>query len=247
MKELIEYAKNSKNMLVALEKELLELPDGYLQRNKNNYKHRIGKTDKGITNDIELIKKLCRKRLVEELLKQLKHNLRVFAKDGSNFCQKIPAEIIDNLPANYQGLPFEYFFHPAVPKWLNQKVIKNSYPMESGWLYSNNGIPLRSKSEVFIANMLEKYNLPYHYDVAMRVGKKTMYPDFIIMNPYTAKTIIWEHFGALHDAKYEKKMDEKMNDYLIANYQPQKTIIYTFEADVKNPKRLEEIIKTIIL
>lgn len=230
-----------------MEKELQESPAGQLHTNGTSYKQRIKKKDVGIAHNEALIQKLCRKKFVTARIKQLKHNISILSTSLDDFDFTTPQELIENFPVAYQGLPKAYFYHPSIKPWMEKSFQSNTYPIESGYSYSNNGIPLRSKSETFIANMLEKYGLPYQYDVAIKLGDKKIYPDFLIKNPYNGNTMIWEHFGALHDAEYEKKMDEKMAHYLDSSLIPQETIIYTFESDVKRPERLQYLIEKFML
>lgn len=99
-----------------------------------------------------------------------------------------------------------------------------------------------------IANLLEEYNIPYHYEIALQLGTQTKYPDFVIKNPYTGKTIIWEHFGALDQPVYEKNMNDKMQLYQKHGYKAFENLIYTFEFDMMNNQcRLKDLIEQIIL
>ena len=247
MKTIVHSINFYKKELNEMVKELQTMPEGHLQKSGTSYKQRIGNKDIGISKNKPLIQRMCRKRFLIVRIKQSKHNISTLSGDFGEFDFATPQEIIKNLPTTYQDFPKNYFYHPSIESWIEQPVHVNSYPMESGWSYSNNGIPLRSKSETFIANMLEKYDLPYHYDIATKLGNKTIYPDFLVKNPYTGKATIWEHFGALHDSEYEKKMDKKMAHYLDSGLIPLETMIYTFESDAKRPERLKYLIEKIIL
>ncbi|MCL2559249.1 MAG: hypothetical protein FWE07_02070 [Turicibacter sp.] len=249
MKKMIKHINHYKKELSRFVKELETSPEGCLIKSGTSYRHRIKGKDIGITKNELLIIQLCRKKFLIERIKQLKYNIAVILADNlENFDFRTPQELIQSFPSAYQGLPKEYFYHPSVIPWLQQERVKNTYPMDSSdWSYSNNGTPLRSKSETFIANLLEQYDLPYHYDVATKIGTKPMYPDFLIINPYTGIVTPWEHFGALHKDGYEKKMNEKMAIYLEAGFIPLETIIYTFEADAKNPARLKYLIEKLLL
>ena len=65
-----------------------------------------------------------------------------------------------------------------------------------------------------------------------------MYPDFIIRNPFTNETIIWEHFGALHMKEYENAMTNKISNYKAQKFIIDENLICTFEHDVQNIKQL---------
>ena len=66
------------------------------------------------------------------------------------------------------------------------------------------------------------------------------------MNPFTGNTIIWEHFGALHKKDYEVSMNKKMDHYRRHGYMSFKTIIYTFEFNLRDNRFLQELIDHVI-
>ena len=243
MIKLADYEKE----LASVNKELELLPEGRLSK-KGSFYYQVTKEKKtGITKNKKIIRELCRKRYLQTRKKLLNNNILATSTALKKIENTASGEIIDSFPSTYKQLSRDYFYHPSMEKWLQEDYDKNLYRMEDLKFSSNNGIKLRSKSEVFIANQLESYHLPYRYDTAIKLGSKTIYTDFIIKNPYTGKIILWEHFGALHLADYERQMNDKMDLYLKAGYIPFETIIYTFESDSKNPKRLKYLIETVIL
>jgi hypothetical protein len=208
--------------------ELEQLPEGRLVKKREFYYHVIGKKEIGITNNTELIRQLARKKFLLEQKKDI---------------SKTPKDIIKSLPNSYQNLPQSFFYHTDFHKWNNQPEVKNSYPMATTY-HSKNGTIVRSKSELIIANALEEYELPYRYDNLLQLVEQKMYPDFIIKNPFTNKTIIWEHFGALNQPDYEQRMTTKMKIYLEQGFVPFHNLIYTSEFDLN---RINDIIEKIIL
>lgn len=211
-----------------IEQEIKHLPAGYLVKKRKYFYQIIGVKEKGITNNINLIKQLARKRFLIEQKKDI---------------TKTPEDVINNLPSTYQNLPYSFFYHIMVHQWLKQLEIKNTYPFSEVY-YSNNKTKLRSKSELIIANALEELKIPYRYENRLILNNKKVYPDFIVKNPFTNKTIIWEHFGALDKPGYERSMNEKMKAYLEHGFTPFDNLIYTFESDLN---RIKDIINKIIL
>lgn len=236
-----------KKEIEAIDKEVDTLPIGRLVKKGNYYYHVIKGKEVAITKNTNIISKLCRKRYILARKQQLAHNTSILSDDPSQFDDTSPKELIQSFPSTYQDFPYTYFFHPSIEKWLSISHQKNSYPAEEGHYFSNNDILFRSKFEVFIANQLEEYGLPYFYDIALKLGSKKVYPDFIIKKPFNGKTIIWEHFGALHQSEYEQAMNHKMTFYMNHGYIPLETIIYTFESDIKQRNRLKYLIENIIL
>ena len=248
MKNIIIQLNQYKDQLEAVDQELQTLPEGYLLKRGKFYWHKIDKKELGITNDTELIRTLCRKRYLQARHKQLAKSIAAVSKSLDRVAKPTFDETVNSFSSAYQGLPETYFQrHSSVDVWLSDHYQKNPYPPDE-WPYaSKNGTPLRSKSEVLIANHLEDYGIPYRYDAALTLGGQTKYPDFTIKNPFTGKLIIWEHFGALHQPKYEEIMAEKMGLYLKHGYVPFETLIYTFEFDVRGDRRLKDLIEQVIL
>lgn len=73
------------------------------------------------------------------------------------------------------------------------------------------GEMVRSKSEVIVANILDKMNIEYLYEEPLNVSGKTYIPDFTLR--YQGKTAYLEHLGMLSDKSYKKRWDEKRANY----------------------------------
>jgi len=232
--------------LRVIEKELRSLPDGRLKIRKKYFSHVIGDNEISITKNVSLIRRLCRKKFLLEKKRRLRHNLNPKCL-VVNLVEVNPKAVIAALPNAYQGLPSNFFYQTDVHKWRSMLPKKNPHQSEQLNYTSPNGILLRSKSEFTIASLLEAYDIPYHYEASVKLGGKTIYPDFVIKSPFTGKLIIWEHFGALHQEGYIEKMNEKMKGYMNHGYIPFDSLIYTFEFDVMVEDRLKDIIKKIIL
>jgi len=230
--------------LEALKIELKTLPEGHLNRRRKFYYHTIRGKSVGITKNKKLIRLLCRKKYILARIKQLENNL---SNPVANFDDTLPQDLIQSFSKTYQEVPISYFYHPSMDTWLSKNPEPNSYPIKGGFRTSYNKVLVRSKSEQIIASLLEEYGIPYRYDTKLMLGGKSKYPDFIIKNPFTGKEILWEHFDALHQPKYEESMHEKMNLYSQQGYIPNDTIIFTFEIDITTEHRLINLIENVIL
>ena len=243
MTKLEDYYKESEE----INNELQALPDGRLVRKGIYFSLVNDEKSIGISKDEVLIRKLCRKKFISARKRKLKNNISAISTCLNKLDDLTPAEVIRSLPPTYQGMPISYFFHPSVEEFLAEPYQENpSFP--EGKTYSTtNGVIVRSLSEVSIANQLEAYEIPYRYEDALFLGKEKKYPDFKIINPFTGKVILWEHFGGLHLDGYAEKMKNKMALYMKHGYIPFETIIYTFDADVKSTPRLQYLIENVIL
>ena len=245
MKRYKSQIKEYHKELKVIEEELLDLPAGRLKIRKKYFAHAINDKEISITRNISLIRQLCRKKFLLEKQDRINHNLDPKCL-VANLKDMRPEATIAALPKSYQDLPLSYFYHSSIEAWRETLFKKNPYKQEHLNYTSSNGIALRSKSELIIANLLEEHDIPYHYDVEITLGNKTIYPDFVIKNPFTSKIIIWEHFGALHKEGYEERMTNKMKLYLKHSYVPFETLIYTFEFDVMDDHRLENFVQQMI-
>ena len=77
------------------------------------------------------------------------------------------------------------------------------------------GDVVRSKSEVIIANILyqNREHILYKYERPLEIvengRKKTIYPDFTIINKNTGKITYWEHAGRMDDPYYANDFVKK--------------------------------------
>lgn len=93
------------------------------------------------------------------------------------------------------------------------------------------GVKVRSKSELIIANMLEKAGVNYRYEYPVTLkGLGTVRPDFLCLNERTGKEYIWEHFGMMDNIAYANKNINKIQTYEQNGFLAGKNIIMTFEA-----------------
>ena len=248
MKKIIVKLKDYKDELEKIDAELLTLPDGGLSKRGKFYCHVTNQQQVGITKNEKLQRNLCRKKYLLFRKRELSKNIANLEHSLVKIHKVKDREAISSFTGAYCEMPDDYYYHPSMKKWLEESSKENLYRKEDLKCYSNNGVPLRSKSEVLIVNQFEHYNLFYWYEAKIKLKNGiTIYPDFAIINPYTGKIILWEHFGGLHFDGYAEKMNKKMAEYLKLGYIPFETIIYTFESDALNPERLRYLIENIIL
>ena len=97
-------------------------------------------------------------------------------------------------------------------------------------LYTAKGERVRSKSEVMIADLLNKETIPYRYEYPLYLkGFDLVYPDFTVLNVKKRKEIYWEHFGMMDDSEYVEKAMKKITVYAQNGIFPGINLIVTFE------------------
>ena len=87
---------------------------------------------------------------------------------------------------------------------------------------------MRSKSEVIIADLLDKYNVPYLYEYPVElVDIGTVHTDFRTLNVRKRKVILWEHYGMMDDYDYRDDKMVEIEKYNMSGYFTGETFIYT--------------------
>jgi len=236
----------AKQKLAEIDEELKNAPSGRLVRKDERYYHSVNRVEAGITTNTDFITRLARKKYLLVLKKALENNMKISTLKSQTVVNCEPNQRINELSPTFQGLPRNYFWHSTVVPWQNSGYKQSTYRLDKKIYETNQGVLVRSKSELIIANLFESLDIPYRYEPETIIKGKKLYPDFVIKKPFTGEEIIWEHFGALHAEDYEERMNQKMQIYLNHGLQPFDTLIYTFEFDITKT-RLEKLIKELIL
>lgn len=234
-----------KNLLTLLKSELQTLPEGSMRVNRGQYYYQVIKSKEiNITKNKKLIAQYCRKRLVIFLINHLEKCYCATEHARPKLSIK---DIIKSLPASYQGFPQHYFFHSQYSDWLKLKSTPTDFFIESLKYPIAESTFVRSKSELIITNPLKDQKIPFIYEMPLKFDGHVIYPDFLIICPYTGALIPWEHFGLLNDPDYEKKMRSKMVVFHQLGFKLFENLIFTFESDITELGRIQEIIEDIIL
>lgn len=99
-------------------------------------------------------------------------------------------------------------FAPPSPVLIRDRFFEEKLIHRSG-----RGEPMRSKSEVIIADALAAAKVPYEYETPLILGGERRSPDFTIEDPDTGRTYYWEHCGMLTDAGYARRWQAKQQWY----------------------------------
>ena len=74
---------------------------------------------------------------------------------------------------------------------------------------TDSGDYVRSKSELILANLFTKFNIPYFYELPLQLDRTLIYPDFTLLSVKKRKTYYWEHEGMLSDTAYGSQVVKK--------------------------------------
>lgn len=111
--------------------------------------------------------------------------------------------------------------------------------------YTSNGLRVRSKSEVIIADTLTHMGVPFKYECPCKIrGLGKIHPDFTCLNLRSRKTILWEHLGMMDSPDYSSRAAKRINSYNAAGYNFGANLVATFETAEK-PLSAKTVVQTI--
>lgn len=188
------------------------------------------------------------KEYLSQTLKDLSNEQAAYAmylkqhEQGSNHAQKF-------LESNslFSEIISEYYLPTSeeIKQWISEPYDSNPKYPEQLIHKTYNGDFVRSKSESFIHIALTENHIPFRYEAALQLGKKTIYPDFTIRHPVTGVLYYWEHFGMIDNPEYLEKMLAKLRLYISNNIIPSANLIVTFETGERplDPEYVNHIIE----
>lgn len=165
--------------------------------------------------DEALAKKLCQKEYDTLLLKAIDTELDQLDQLAKLETDPLPEKAFSSLPERKQILvsPRCSSFDIYADAWLKQPYEQKSFDIADSRLVTNNGVQMRSKSELLIASRLEYYHIPYKYEKTLYLSGITFHPDFTILNPRTYEECYWEHMGMMDDPSYATNALHRLDIY----------------------------------
>ena len=113
--------------------------------------------------------------------------------------------------------------------WSSSEYEQNPANPEKIIVPTITGQMVRSKSEAMITHCLYMNKIPFRYEAALKLGHKTIFPDFTIRHPQTGKYYYWEHFGLMEDPSYCQHVGQKICLYSSHGITPSIDLITTYE------------------
>lgn len=104
---------------------------------------------------------------------------------------------------------------------------------------------VRSKSELNIANELNKHGIPYKYECPLVLqGGRVIYPDFTVLNVKRRKVFYWEHRGMMDEREYARHAVQRVKLLVKEGVVAGDNLIITEETST-NPLGTDEITEII--
>lgn len=240
--------------IIALEDCLAQSPEGTLYYSISHGRSQWQCYVNGVKrflpmSDLASIRGLAQKKYVELVLESLRKQsatleclLQEYHPDACN-------EIYASMRPEFQNVVESLFpsGEELAAAWKSVRYRGKS--LEGANLMSLDGVKVRSKSELMIANALAASGVPYRYEFPHkmnwrcndgRVRLVKVHPDFTCLNLRTRREFIWEHFGMMDDSKYADETLEKFEDYERNGFVFGENFVYTMESKA-HPLDLKKI------
>lgn len=251
---------------------LIKIAEQKLTKNKNRIRvTRHGKslqyyfiTQKGDTNGKYIPKekhKIAQEILYVEYCKKLhtllKEKIKILTCFEKEFCS-IHKQIEQAYTAISETrrnlfLPLIKSSEQYQKEWQEIKFTPKNFSIETPEIYTSQGLRVRSKSEVIIAETLYKNKIPFRYEYPVEIKQSdgsstTWHPDFYCLNSRTKKEIIFEHFGIMDNPIYAEKTVKKICTYISNKIYPGEKFIFTMETTTQplNAIQVEFLIKNFL-
>lgn len=201
-----------------LEKRIAKYPTGKIHIIKSRRGHaqfylRTNPKDKsGVyiqKQKTEIIQKYLQKRYDEEIYNALEGERKALEKmlmKNGEIMHKIQSSYSSNTDEIKAYInPIDVSDEDYIKEWLGQKYERKPISENQVMWQTNRGEQVRSKSELTIANSLDKNGIPYKYECPFVLSNgKTIYPDFTLLNINNRKELYWEHRGMMDDVEYAR-------------------------------------------
>ena len=241
----------------ALEKRLKSYPEGKIRvvkkGKKVQYYLRTDPKDRSgvyISKQSERkIESYLQKKYDESAIKQVNFEIKNLEHVLRN--SKLKIENLQNLYSDYPQeikkyiKPLDISDEEYAREWFSIPYKHKAIPEEIPVYLTDNGEQVRSKSELNIANMLFKMQVPYKYECPLILfGGRIIHPDFTLLDTHMRREIYWEHRGMMDDRSYLRDTVQRIKTYRKEGIQLGDNLIITEETSTL-PLGTDEILSVI--
>lgn len=241
------------SLITLSRRRLIRAPLGSLKSiNKGNFfqyyqRNNQEKTEKYIRkSNFKLIAALAQKKYDTKFISAAEAEVRQLNHFLDSYCDKIPY-IYSSFNKELKGVikPSDMNDDDYIEYWMSLPYTPKKISDDSPIFITDKGEQVRSKSEIMIANTLNKMGIPYKYECPIVLADGSVrYPDFTILIVESRKEMFYEHFGMMDDVNYQNNCFKKIRDYEASGYYPGIHYFMTFESSL-NPLSSLQISKTL--
>lgn len=247
--------RQQRNKLKDSGRILERAPEGFLKMRERKdeavfyrkHKTESGYLEENLSKNPQMVRKLLDKRIMQEVNRRAEKNIILLEDLQSGYQSIAQRDILHELSPAYQRA-FSRFTEKELSDWANADYPKCEYEPQHLVHETLNGVLVRSKSEVIIANTMTYYHIPFHYEERLEFAGqpgKYFYPDFHIKLP-SGEFKIWEHLGLLSKISYCENTANKLYTYQMNGFVIGKDLILT-QDDNKgscNSAWIDEVVRT---
>ena len=198
-----------------------------------------------------LVTKLAQKDYDEKVLDVLERKLGLLDAFIEKYKTIEKQDVYENLSEERKSMVEPVLLSDAefARRWLAVPYKGKGFDAGAPDLRTMNGERVRSKSEVIIADALERSGIPYKYESPRELsdGGVRVYPDFTCLNLRTRKEVLWEHLGMMDNPEYASMAVKKISSYLKNGFVLGVNLIVSMECSDKplNQTEVRKIIQGI--
>lgn len=208
-------------------------------------------------SSLDSIKALAQKKYVGLVLESLCRQRAALERLLQDYHPDACHEIYATMRLEFQNVATTLFpsSEEIATEWKSVRYRGKS--LEGSNLLSVDGIKVRSKSELMIANALSGSGVPYRYEFPYKmkwrgadgVRQVKVFPDFTCLNVRTRQEIVWEHFGMMDESGYAQTAIEKLDAYESNGFLLGKNFVFTMETKALplDSRKIQTVIKRYLL
>jgi len=240
VKEVQERILELKELLETKEKDLWNAPKGTIRIVSRDgllqYYQRINPSDTRGTylrrDQDDIATALVQKDYDTKLIVELKKEIKALENFLRHYRPERLTDIYKTLHNFRRPLvhPVMLLDEDYIARWTSVEYPRKAFGENAPDFFTAKGERVRSKSEIMIADALNRKNIPYRYEYPIHLsGTGVVHPDFICLNVPERKEVLWEHNGMMSDADYSENAIKRIGKYTLAGFHPGKNLILTFE------------------
>ncbi|PWJ68299.1 MULTISPECIES: hypothetical protein [unclassified Fibrobacter] len=198
---------------------------------------------------LSFARNLAQQEYNSKILGVIEKQLRILQRLSREYTPGQMDEPLENLNADKRPLilPVQLSCEDFAQRWLRKTYEHKSFAENALEYYTADGLRVRSKSEVIIADTLSRMGVPFKYECPCRIkGLGKIHPDFTCLNLRTRKNILWEHFGMMDSPDYSARAVARINNYGSSGYNLGLNLIATFET-ASDPLSAKTVVRMIEL
>ena len=168
-------------------------------------------------NNIEKARQIATYDYLNEMMRIIDTELQQIDRILNSKQKYSPEEYYESLCPARQNLitPVIQTDNQFVKSWLAQPYEQKGFDFNDQTDFRTiKNERVRSKSEIIIANTLERKHVPYKYECPIYLKELgIIHPDFTALNVKRRKIVYWEHLGKMDDEVYARKNTFRINVY----------------------------------